>query len=71
MPTNIGTVSPNPSAPYPSLLAQIRTSSPPTLPYTIADCDPADVANFITTPIGTHIVTARGHAVVNASDRHS
>jgi hypothetical protein len=71
MPTNIGTVAPNPSAPYPSLLAQMRTDSPPTLPYTISDCDPADVANLIFMPVGTHIVTARGHAVVNNTDKHS
>lgn len=72
MPTNQGSITPNPSARFSSLLLAMRSDSPPTLPYAPAvDCDPADIVTLLPPmPVDTHLVTARGHAAVNTSDKH-
>lgn len=62
----------NPLAPFNSLRAAILSQSPPTLPYVgSADVDPLDVINMMSLPVNTLVVTARGRAQVDVTDKHS
>jgi hypothetical protein len=71
MTSNIGSVTPNSSARYKTLLEAIRSGSPPTFPYAPdVDCDPSEVAALTAMPVNTHVTTARGRATITTSDKH-
>lgn len=73
MTTNLGSITAAPSAPFQSLIAAIRSQSPPTLPNAQeVNCDPVDIVNVVKTlPVLTHVTTAEGHAHVSTSDKHA